>query len=192
MDYVLDPSDPGTVSLKVDRWGGTGAMRIAGPAHTQNETAIDDAVAALPVLGEIADSGDDLSKDLEAAITDDVDVSTVRSLGTVGPADYWIGLSEGGEIALIASGLDGVTAVARASVEQFATEGLSLAISSPDGYTEPVYLLPEETAIDGAGLEEVQENLYREHALTSKRAATTIELPTGVSLTRLSAFSDEE
>lgn len=162
---VIDPTDPGTIKLDISRNGtGTGPMRTA-------DTSSDD----LRMLDTLPTSRDTRLAGEADGLSETVDLDSLRVLGKVGSATYAAGSSLDGGVALVAVLPGGVSAVAVATPEQFAAQGLGISVSTPAVDAAPVYLIPDFAAAgDRGSVEKVGTNLVVEAPKgQSRRAAET-------------------
>lgn len=162
---MIDPTDPGTIKLDISRNGtGTGPMRTA-------DTSSDD----LRVLDTLPTSRDTRLAGEADGLSETVDPDSLRVLGKVGSATYAAGSSLDGGVALVAVLPGGVSAVAVATPEQFAAQGLGISVSTPAVDAAPVYLIPDFAAAgDRGSVEKVGTNLVVEAPKEqSRRAAET-------------------
>lgn len=154
--YVLDPSDPGTMSLTVKRDSySTGGMRVSS-------TATGSPSAELSVL-ESPESGDlGLDEELTSTLAETIDLDSVRQLGEIDGVRYWAGVSLEGDIVLIAQRPDGVSGIGYATPEQFARGGLVLRVEADGETSAPAYLVPDDaaSAVSRQGLDAVSPNLF--------------------------------
>jgi len=176
--FVIDPTDPGTITLDVYRNGtGTGPMRIAG-------TSSDD----LHVLDTLPTSRDTRLAGEADGLSETVDLDSLRVLGKVGSATYAAGSSLDGGVALVAVVPGGVSAVAVATPEQFAAQGLGISVSTPAVDAAPVYLIPDFAAAgDRGSVEKVGTNLIAEapQEQNGRAAGTFISLGDEFALLRV-------